>query len=88
MNGQTRLAWAAENGKIEVVRRLLERRDVDPDAIDSSHGETPHWRAAYDGHDRILRMLLERVTSTLTEPTNIAIRYLSHVGHVMGMWGL
>jgi len=58
--GNTALTWAATRGHDGVVKRLLERKDVNPDQPDTEYGQTPLSWAAGNGHVGIVRMLLER----------------------------
>jgi len=58
--GNTALAWAARKGHDGVVKRLLERKDVNPDLTDTKYGRTPLSWAAEEGHEGIVKMLLER----------------------------
>jgi len=48
---------------------LLERVDVDPNTQDED-GETPLFRAAFEGHEGVVKVLLERVDvkSDTTDP--------------------
>jgi len=50
--GQTPLLWAAQNGHVEVVRRFLERKDVNPDTANeqcSQRGSPSVWSQDEDG---------------------------------------
>jgi len=58
IRGRTALAWAACNGHDEVVKMLLERREVYPDQSDF-FGLTPLAYAAWKGHEDVVEMLLE-----------------------------
>ena len=58
--GMTALTWASFRGHDEVVKVLLERRDINPDQADTKYGQTPLSWAAEKGHDGVLKMLLER----------------------------
>ena len=58
--GSTALAWAARRGHEEVVKVLLERKDINPDLADTIYGRTPLSRAAESGHEGVVRMLLDR----------------------------
>ena len=49
MSGRSPLFWAARNGHKEVVKLLLERDDVNPDAADE-YGRTPLCEAIENGH--------------------------------------
>ena len=59
MRGMTPLSWAANSGHEEVVKALLERKDINPDKADVC-GQTPLWLAASNGHEGVLKILLER----------------------------
>ena len=59
MKGRTPLSWAAGNGHEEVVRALLERSNVNPNATDKG-GRTPLLFSAHYGHEGVVRILLER----------------------------
>ena len=58
--GTTALAWAAIKGHEEVVKMLLERKDVNPSQAGTLYSRTPLAWAARGGHEGIVRMLLER----------------------------
>jgi len=58
--GSTALTWAAERGHEEVVKMLLERKDIDPDPADTVAGRTPLSWAAENGYVGVVKMLLER----------------------------
>jgi len=66
--GNTALTWAATRGHDGVVKRLLERKDVNPDKSDTRYGRTPLSWAAEKGHEGILRTLLERKDSNPDHP--------------------
>ncbi|KAI9737778.1 MAG: hypothetical protein M1834_009146 [Cirrosporium novae-zelandiae] len=57
--GQTPLWLAAYNGYANVVRLLLEEKDVEPDSRNDS-GHSPLWWAAQNGHEEVVKMLLDR----------------------------
>jgi len=57
--GQTPLSWAAAIGHEGVVKMLLEREDVNPDA-GTIYGRSPLSWAAKSGHEGVVKMLLER----------------------------
>ena len=56
----TALAWAAIKGYEEVVKMLLERKEVNPSQAGTLYGRTPLAWAARCGHEEIVKMLLER----------------------------
>ena len=58
--GNTALTWAAMRGHDEVVKMLLEQKDVNPDQPTTYYGRTPLSWAAGNGHERVVKMLLER----------------------------
>ena len=58
--GRTALAWAALGGHEDVVKILLRRRDVHPNAPDVEYGRAPLWLAAKGGYEGIVGLLLER----------------------------
>ncbi|KAK8112318.1 uncharacterized protein PG998_008775 [Apiospora kogelbergensis] len=58
VTGRTPLSWAAERGRQDGMRILLETGRVDPDARDNN-GRTPLSWAAENNHTGAMRMLLE-----------------------------
>ena len=58
--GRTALLWAAIGGHENVVKVLLQQKDVNPNAGSVESGQTPLWWAAQRGHERIVSLLLER----------------------------
>jgi ankyrin repeat protein len=58
--GRTPLWHAAEGGHHDVVRVLLDRNDVDPNANDYLDGLTPLMLAALGKHEEVLQLLLSR----------------------------
>ena len=59
-SGGAALVWAARRGHEEVVKVLLERKDTNPDRVDTYYGQTPLSWAAEKGHSGVVKMLLER----------------------------
>ncbi|PWW74907.1 hypothetical protein C7212DRAFT_203642, partial [Tuber magnatum] len=62
--GRTPLSWAARRGHEEVVKILLERRDVDA-ATQDNDGQTPLSWALCEGHDGVARVLVGHSNSVL-----------------------
>jgi len=58
--GRTSLAWAATESHEDVVKVLLQRKDVNPNVADAEYGRTPLWLAAERSHEGIVKLLLER----------------------------
>ena len=58
--GNTALTWAAMIGHDGAVKRLLERKDVNPDKPDTKRGVTPLSWAAENGHEGVVKILLGR----------------------------
>ena len=58
--GSTALIWAARRGHEEVVKMLLERKDVNPNQPDTNHGTRPISWAAAGEHEGVVKTLLER----------------------------
>ncbi|KAF4624060.1 hypothetical protein G7Y89_g14116 [Cudoniella acicularis] len=56
-NGRTLLSFAAEVGQGDIVKRLLET--VDPDIKDGKSHQTPLWCAAGNGHEAVVKLLLQ-----------------------------
>ena len=56
----TPLMWAARMGHQEVVKLLLERRDIKPDQASFVYGQTALYLAAFYGHEGIVKMILGR----------------------------
>jgi len=57
--GNTALTWAAKRGHGGVVKKLLKRKDINPDKSDTKYSRTPLSWAAEKGHEGIVKMLLE-----------------------------
>ena len=57
-DGKTPLHWAARNGRVAVVRMLIEDYGVPPD-IPSADGSTPLHLACYTGQKDCVDLLLE-----------------------------
>jgi ankyrin repeat protein len=47
-------------GTRPVVKLLLETGKVDVDSKDGNDGQTPLWRAAVDGHEAVVKLLIEK----------------------------
>ena len=58
--GRTALAWAAIGGHDEVVRILLQQKDINPNTADTQYNRTPLLWAAERGNEGVVRLLLER----------------------------
>jgi len=58
--GNTALTRAAKRGYEGVVKRLLGRKGVNPEHLDTKCGRTPLSWAAGSGHEGIVKILLER----------------------------
>jgi len=58
--GMTALTWASFRGHEEVVKKLLEREDINPDQADTRCCRTPLSWAAENGHEGVVKMLLQR----------------------------
>ncbi|RYP89210.1 hypothetical protein DL770_004508 [Monosporascus sp. CRB-9-2] len=59
----TPLSWAAATGNVQIVRALLNTRQVNPDARNRK-GQTPLWLAAEKGHDATVQLLVETGANT------------------------
>ena len=58
--GRTALLWATVGGHEDVVKLLLQLKDIDPNTADPATGQTPLWWAAKRGNEGIVRILLGR----------------------------
>lgn len=58
-DGRSPLSWAAEYGQQAIVEMLLERKDVDANAMDD-FGLTPLAWASSRGHEEIVKLLMEQ----------------------------
>jgi len=58
--GEPPLWFAVEWGHERVVKLLLNRKDIDPNATDNNHGQTSLSPAAENEHEGIARFLLAR----------------------------
>ena len=56
--GVTPLIWAARYGHEEVVRLLLQKKDIQPDKQDAEYGRTALSWAAGNGHEGVVRLVL------------------------------
>ncbi|KAG0123537.1 ankyrin repeat-containing domain protein [Tuber indicum] len=76
--GQTPLSAAATNGRVGVVRMLLERPELDPNLADGVRGMTPLMHAVERSHEEVARLLLAHprtlVTLTSAECRETAFR--------------
>ena len=57
-HGQLPLSWAAINGHKGIVKSLLGREEIDPNAADAKYGRAPLFWAARGGHGGIVELLL------------------------------
>ncbi|PWW75752.1 ankyrin [Tuber magnatum] len=64
--GQTPLSAAATNGRVGVVRMLLERPELDPNYPDGIRGMTPLMHAVERSHGEIARLLLADARTLVT----------------------
>ena len=58
--GRTALVWAIIPGHEEVVRILLQRKDINPNTSDTQYNRTPLLWAAERGNEGVVKLLLER----------------------------
>ena len=58
--GSTALIWAARKGHEEVVKMLLDHKDVNPNQPDTNHRTRPISWAAAGEHEGVVKTLLER----------------------------
>ena len=81
----TPLIWAAVRGHEEVVKMLLERRDVDPDLGDSRWNQTPLVWAAKLGHEGVVEVFLEREVVNPSQANSVygqtALYFAALYGH-------
>lgn len=59
-HGRTPLSWATYRGRKAVVAVLVQQADIDPDYSEWQWGESPLLLASEQGHEEIVRLLLER----------------------------
>ena len=57
--GVTPLIWAARYGHEEVVRLLLQKKEIQPDQQDANHNRTALSWAAGNGHEGVVSLFLE-----------------------------
>ena len=62
LDNWTPLHFAADEGKVEVVKELLKSNEIDIDSK-STIGRTPLHLAAMEGHTEIVRILTEHNAS-------------------------
>jgi len=58
--GMTPLIWAARYGHEEIVKLLLQEKDIQPDQQDANYDRTALSWAAGNGHEGIVKLLLGR----------------------------
>ena len=68
----TALTWATRRGHKEIVKVLLEREDVNPNAADTQDGWTPLTLAAENGNETLVMMFLGRQD---TDPNTADTKY-------------
>jgi len=56
--GLTPLMWAARYGREEVVKLLIQHKDIQPDMLDMIHDRTALSWAAGSGHEGVVRLFL------------------------------
>ena len=71
------IAWAARNGHEEVVKILLERREICPDKPNNDGG-TPLSHAAQYGHEEVVKILLRQEDVNPDRPDNSGLTPLWH----------
>jgi len=59
-NFRTALSWAATNDREGIVKLLLNRKDVNPNALDTKSGQTPLSWTAQKGYQGIVKLVLGR----------------------------
>jgi hypothetical protein len=57
--GRAPLSWAAENGHLPIIKRLIATGRVKIDSVDK-YGKSPLIWAAYEGHTAVVRLLLNK----------------------------
>jgi len=58
--GRTALVWAAVEGHEDLIKILLQLKDVNPNIADAGYGRTPLLWAAQRKYEGIVKLLLER----------------------------
>lgn len=93
---QTLISWAAEHGKVDLVKVLLDTKKVNPDAQDHSRRSIPPWGlpglgrsplvwAARNGHAEIVSLLLETGQVNVESKDDLgrtAFSSAARIGHV------
>ena len=74
--GCTPLVWAAESGHEEIVKLLLDWKEVNPDSS-ANFGKTPLQCAAEGGHDGIVKLLQGSADAEFSTGTNDAQFFLT-----------
>ena len=83
-HGNAAIAWASRMGHEEVVRVLLERRDVNSSKHRTKYGSAPLLWAAENGHEGVAKILLERNGINPDKPDGrcrTPLSYASKNGH-------
>ncbi|KAI1844412.1 hypothetical protein JX266_009506 [Neoarthrinium moseri] len=84
-DGRTPLSWAAHNGHVEVVKLLLETKEVGIDSKNTEYSRTPLSWAADNGHAEVVKLLLETKEVEVDSKDNYGRTPLlraAHNGHV------